>query len=114
LVDYVTIQGLLAGESAVNFIEDALKIEKRIKLKISGNLRFVVPQYLSYPINLKDITFYMRVKEPQKKAKLSLKDKEKKLKEWRYPLVKPAEMIVVRIRSEDLYEVESLEFSMEG
>ncbi len=114
LVDYVTMQGILAGDSAVRFIEGNLKIEKRIKVEISGNLRLIVPQYVSYPINSEEITFYMRVKEPQKSAKLILQDEKKKLKEWRYPIVKPAEMILVKIKTEDLKEAEYLEFSLEG
>lgn len=113
LVDYVTIQGFLAGESAVKLVEDKLKIEKRVKAEISGNLRLIAPQYISYPIDIKDITFYMRVKKPQKNTKLVLKDKEKKIKEWRYPLVKPAEMIVVKLKKELIEKAESLEFSME-
>ncbi|ACI18284.1 NAD(P)/FAD-dependent oxidoreductase [Dictyoglomus thermophilum] len=114
LVDYVTMQGILAGDSAVRFIEGKLKIEKRVKVEISGNLRIIVPQYVSYPINSEEITFYMRVKEPQKSAKLILQDEKKKLKEWRYPMVKPAEMILVKLKTEDLKEIEYLEFSMEG
>jgi NADPH-dependent 2,4-dienoyl-CoA reductase/sulfur reductase-like enzyme len=113
LVDYVTLQGILAGKSAVRYINNEINIEKRSHIEIDGNLRLVVPQYLSYPI-LEDITFYFRVKEPQKSAILTLKDNDKRIKEWRFPVVKPAEMIVIKVKPEFLRYMENPKFSMEG
>lgn len=114
LVDYVTIQGFLAGETAIKYVENNIYIDKRIPIEIEGNLRLIVPQYISFPIATPDITFYMRVKEPQKEAKLILKDKDKILKEWKFLMVKPAEMIVINIKSEILKDVEKPIFSLEG
>lgn len=113
LVDYVTLQGILAGKSAAKYINNETNIEKRVHIEIDGNLRLVAPQYLSFPI-LEDITFYFRVKEPQKSAILTLKDKDKRIKEWRFPVVKPAEMIVIKVKPEFLRDIESPKFYMEG
>ncbi len=113
LVDYVSIQGLLAGESAVKYIDNILPIDKRIPVEIE-NLRLVVPQYISFPITTEKITFYLRIREPQKNVKLILKDQDKKIKEWRYLIVKPAEMIVVNVDSEFLKRIEKPIFSLEG
>lgn len=114
LVDYVTIQGLSAGENAINYVEGNIFIDKRLHIEIEGNLRLIVPQYISLPLNTKNITFYMRVKEPQKEARLLLKDHNKKLKEWRFLKVKPAEMIVIKVNSEILKNIEKPIFLLEG
>lgn len=113
LVDYVTIQGFLAGETAINYIENNIRIDKRIPIEIEGNLRLIVPQYISFPITTKEITFYMRAKEPQKESKLLLKDSNKILKEWRFLKIKPAEMIVINLKTEILKSIEKPIFSLE-
>lgn len=113
LVDYVTIQGFLAGETAINYIENNIRTDKRIPIEIEGNLRLIVPQYISFPITTKEITFYMRAKEPQKESKLLLKDSNKILKEWRFLKIKPAEMIVINLKTEILKSIEKPIFSLE-
>ncbi len=114
LVDYVSLQGLLAGESAEKYLKGEIKREKKLPVKISGNLRLVVPQYISYPIILPEITFYFRVSNPKEDSTLYLKEKEKILKTWKYPIVKPAEMLVIKVNSSILENVEEINFVLEG
>ncbi|MGB9858017.1 MAG: NAD(P)/FAD-dependent oxidoreductase [Dictyoglomaceae bacterium] len=113
LVDYVSSQGLLAGENAGRFINREISREKRIPVNINGNLRLVVPQYISYPLILPEITFYFRVLNPHEKSILYLKDGGKTLKIWKYPIVRPAEMLVVKIKSLLLENAENINFSLE-
>lgn len=113
LVDYVSLQGLLAGENARKFIKGEILREKKISVEIDGNLRLVVPQYISYPLNLPEIAFYFRVLSPKENSTLYLKDGKKILKTWKYPIVKPAEMVVIKVKSLLLKNAENISFSLE-
>jgi NADPH-dependent 2,4-dienoyl-CoA reductase/sulfur reductase-like enzyme len=113
LVDYVSFQGLIAGECAVKYIKGVIKRERKIPININGNLRLVVPQFISYPIILPEITFYFRVSEPKYNSVLHLKSGNKIIKTWKYPIVKPAEMIVLKINSSVFEEIDNITFSME-
>ncbi|EDY34969.1 Pyridine nucleotide-disulphide oxidoreductase, putative [Aciduliprofundum boonei T469] len=91
LVDYVVEQGELAAFSAKNYVDNNLPSSRKIKIKIEGNLRFVVPRYIS---GEKDVIFYARVKNPQENVTLRFRDIGYKIK---YPVVKPSEMLKIRL-----------------
>lgn len=91
LVDYVVEQGELAAFSAKNYVDNNLPSSRKIKIKIEGNLRFVVPHYIS---GEKDVIFYARVKNPQENVTLRFEDIGYKIK---YPVVKPSEMLKIRL-----------------
>jgi len=97
LVDYVVEQGEEAAEGAYEFVKNgglpALKWRKLIK---GRNIRLAVPHYLA---DTKDVTIYARVAKPEENVKLRFPEIGKEI---RLPLVRPSEMIRVKLRKKDI------------
>jgi thioredoxin reductase len=101
LVDYTVEQGELAAEGAKIFVENGGIPTKGWKPVLKGrNIRLAVPHYIS---GEKDVVFYGRVKNPEEDVRIIFQEigKEMKLK-----AVKPAEMLRIELRKEDLAKVE--------
>jgi len=96
LVDYAVEQGEIAALSAKKYVEGSLQPSRRIRIRTEGNIRFVVPQYLS---GKRDIILYGRVKKPQEGAILKFREIGD---ERRYPVVKPSEMFKIKLRPEKI------------
>lgn len=94
LVDYVVEQGEIAALSAKKYVEGSLQPSRRIRIKAEGNLRFVVPQYVS---GKRDVILYGRVKKLQEGAIFKFREIGE---ERRYPVVKPSEMFKIKLRVE--------------
>jgi hypothetical protein len=97
LVDYVAEQGELAARSAKEFI-DSGGIESRrwVKVEKGENVRILVPHYLSGD---RDVYLYLRVSRPMEDVELRIPEVGKRL---RLPVVKPAEMVRVKLRAEEI------------
>ena len=96
LVDYVVEQGEIAALSAKKYVEGSLQPSRRIKIRTEGNIRFVVPQYVS---GKRDVILYGRVKKPQESAILHFREIGY---ERRYPILKPSEMFKIKLRAEGI------------
>ncbi|AHF79706.1 NAD(P)/FAD-dependent oxidoreductase [Thermococcus paralvinellae] len=97
LVDYVAEQGELAAYGAKLFIENGgIPAEKWIKLEKGNNIRLAVPHYLS---GKRDVYIYARVKKPMENVVLNFPEIDKKI---RLPVVRPAEMLRIRLRKEEI------------
>jgi len=97
LVDYVVEQGELAAESAYLYVQNkGIPTKKWRKLVKGRNIRLVVPHYLSGD---NDVTIYVRVQKPEENVKLRFPEINKEIK---LPPVKPAEMIRIKLRKEDI------------
>lgn len=97
LVDYVTLAGEMAGQSAASYISGKLKSSRRkIKVEEGKNIRYVVPQYISEG---KKVTLYMRVSEPAEEAMLRVNPGlfEKKVKK-----IKPSEMMKIDLNEDKI------------
>jgi thioredoxin reductase/CxxC motif-containing protein len=97
LVDYVTLGGEIAGQSAASYISGKLKSSRRrIKVEEGKNIRYVVPQYISEEGK---VTLYMRVGEPAEEAMLRVNPGlfEKKVKN-----IKPSEMIKIDLNEDKI------------
>ena len=109
LVDYVSYQGEIAGKNAALYSLGKLAFPKRvIKLKRGRNIRSLVPQLI---FAQKNVTLFIRVKNPEEKVKLLLGEgifQQKKL------VVKPNQMITWTVPFEDLKldDVKELEVSV--
>ena len=96
-VDYASDQGEFAARGAKEFIERAGEdptVWKPVEMK--GNLRLIVPQYIS---GKRDVTFYLRVKRPRPKAKIHLVEIDKIVDKKG---VTPSEMIKISLKKEEL------------
>jgi NADPH-dependent 2,4-dienoyl-CoA reductase/sulfur reductase-like enzyme len=109
LVDDVSKQGEIAGENvALNLTRDQEKHSKAERIAVAGKgIRFVVPQRFS---GNKDVEFYMRVKEPKENVRINLPELERNIFKT---VVRPPEMVKVKLKAEDLEKVDKLTFDME-
>ncbi|WP_232461780.1 NAD(P)/FAD-dependent oxidoreductase [Thermococcus pacificus] len=97
LVDYVAEQGELAAEGAKEFIDNGgIESRKWVKVEKGSNVRLVVPHYLS---GERDVYLYLRVAKPMEDVELGIPEIGKRLK---LPVVKPAEMIRVKLKAEEI------------
>ena len=97
LVDYVAEQGELAAYGAKLFIENGgIPAEKWTKLEKGNNIRLAVPHYLS---GKRDVYIYARVRKPMENVVLNFPEIDKKI---RLPVVRPAEMLRIRLRKEEI------------
>ncbi len=97
LVDYVAEQGELAAEGAKEFIEKGgIESRKWVKVEKGENVRLVVPHYLS---GERDVYLYLRVSRPMEDVELRIPEIGKRIK---LPVVKPAEMIRVKLKAEEI------------
>jgi len=95
LVDDVTVSAEIAGESAAKYANGEIEEKKKIKVLAGKNVRYVVPQILRGKRN--SITFYFRVKEERKNAKIEIFSRDKKIFERKERIMRPAEMVKVKI-----------------
>jgi len=90
LVDYVSLESEVAGESAANYILSKTPFHKtKINLKAGDGIRYVVPSVIS---GQQEVTLYMRVLRPDKNVVLEVGDG---LLRRRLPMVKPSEMLKI-------------------
>ncbi|WP_297510486.1 NAD(P)/FAD-dependent oxidoreductase [Thermococcus sp.] len=103
LVDYVAEQGEVAAEGAKEFIENGgIESRKWIKVEKGENVRLVVPHYLS---GERDVYLYLRVSKPMEDVELRIPEMGKRFK---LPVVKPAEMIRLRLKAGEIRNAEKL------
>ncbi|ASJ03712.1 pyridine nucleotide-disulfide oxidoreductase [Thermococcus profundus] len=97
LVDYVAEQGELAAEAAKEFIDKG-GIESRnwVKVEKGENVRLIAPHYLSGD---RDVHLYLRVARPMEDVEVRVPEIGKRL---RLPVVKPAEMIRLKLKAEEI------------
>lgn len=103
LVDYVAEQGELAAEGAKEFIEKGgIESKKWIKVEKGENVRLLAPHYLS---GEGDVYLYLRVARPMEDVELRVPEIGKKM---RLPVVKPAEMLRIKLKAEEIKNTEKL------
>lgn len=103
LVDYVAEQGELAAEGAKEFIEKGgIESKKWIKVEKGENVRLLAPHYLS---GEGDVYLYLRVSKPMEDIELRIPEIGKKM---RLPVVKPAEMLRIKLKAEEIKNTEKL------
>ena len=103
LVDYVAEQGKLAAEGTKEFIENGgIESRKWIKVERGENVRLIVPHYLS---GERDVYLYLRVTRPMENVELRIPEVDKRIK---LPVVKPAEMLRIKLKAEEIRKAERL------
>jgi len=90
LVDNVTLEAEKAGINAAAYVTKGNTPLKQIALKAGENIRYIVPQSISGKEN---VTIYLRVKEPRKKAEIKVGNIFKKAER----VVVPSQMIDLRL-----------------
>ena len=95
LVDNVSFESELAGESAARFASVPSEAERNLRIKAGNNIRYVVPQTIS---GTDDVTLFMRVSGMEENVRLRVGDVLTKA----LRVVKPSEMLKIEISAEQL------------
>jgi NADPH-dependent 2,4-dienoyl-CoA reductase/sulfur reductase-like enzyme len=99
LVDNVTWEGELAGVFAAEYaMAKAVPVKRRITMEVGENIRYVVPNHICPE---REVTIYVRVKEPQEKVSIKVGDITTKS----YRAVKPSEMIKLELSRNELGKI---------
>lgn len=115
LVDDVSRAAEVAGKGAATYVRGTQKRRDTIiSVKRGRNVSYVVPQIIR-GYTEEDIVFYLRVKEIEKDVKIVASSKGKVVREKRERIVKPPEMVKVRVGSDGLENMnEELQFDVIG
>ncbi len=116
LVDYVSICGMQAGESAARFVQGKIAgwNENICRVTPGDGIRCVIPQKLSGD-GKEAVHFYLRSSEVKRKVTLKLLNKENNaVFTKRFNIVRPPEMIHITARDRDLSFLGQYTFHLVG
>lgn len=99
MVDNVSLESETSGARAAEYaLQKTLPAVRRISLKAGENIRHIVPQTIDAG---KEVTIYMRVREPAEEVRLQLGDVYSKA----FRAVKPSEMLSMKLTPERLQRI---------
>ncbi len=113
LVDYVSEEAVIAGRSAVDFINGKTANNVNITLQTDGKIRYTVPQMIK---RVKDTKVYFRVADVFRDARIVVKCADRVLISKKKQKLAPGEMETVTLTEAMLAELGEdarLEFSLE-
>jgi len=99
LVDDVSFSAIIAGREAAKYANGRKIKRRKIKVKAGENVRYVVPQIINGR-DIEEITFYFRVKKEMKNVVTRLLVDGEVRKEKRELIVKPPEMVRLKVKGE--------------
>jgi NADPH-dependent 2,4-dienoyl-CoA reductase/sulfur reductase-like enzyme len=102
LADYVSREGEIAGESAANYVNGALKKEMNVRVLAGDNVRFVVPNTIT---RTDRVILYARVTHPMKDVRVTSSGDILNIKKQ---IVKPSEMLEIELDGEKLKKIKEL------
>ncbi len=98
LADNVVSEARSAGKEASRYIRGLLeKEEKRVPVLNQGSIGYVVPSFISYPLQEEKVSLKFRVRKPLKNVFIVLKNGEKEIKRIFKPFLIPSEMEIVAL-----------------
>ena len=105
LVDFVSQEAALAGESAANFLlRGAPVCTVSIPVRTGGAVRYTVPQHIAPEQMNGDVTIRLRVAQPLRNARLCLYADGKLLRSLPKAVMSPGEMERITLRRQDIDE----------
>ena len=99
LVDDVSFSAIIAGREAAKYANGRKIKRRKIKVKAGENVRYVVPQIINGR-DMEEITFYFRVKKEMENVVTRLLVDGEVRKEKRELIVKPPEMVRLKVKGE--------------
>ncbi len=109
VVDFVTMDGYLAGRNAALYIKDKLKEKPKMEIRPGDGIRFVVPQKIA----LEDVDIYLRVLEPALNKRITIKDGQEVLKSKKFKRVARPEMIKITLKKDEIKGAKELTVMVE-
>lgn len=111
LVDYVSESGVTAARGAVRYLRGELPNMSDYHTVVAGkNISYVVPQRVVNGADVRQVTFFMRVKEKRKKVRLCYYSGQEMIGGKNYPVIEPPEMLAQRM---DVQPGEIIRFEIE-
>ena len=102
LVDFVTAEGYMAGESAAHYLTAGLPQRASVPVTAGEGLSYVLPQRI-HPDALPDtLTLSCRVLAPQRNVLLAVEKDGKLIKSVRRPVMLPAEMEKITLKKTEI------------
>jgi len=109
IVDNVSLEAEYIVEGVAEFLEGKLTKEQEIEVELGEGLRYVVPQALH---TLKETIFSFRVNQPGEKKVLIFEDNKTLIKKKSLRRVNPAEMIRIKLTSQELKSIKSIKVKL--
>lgn len=110
LVDFVSEEAEIAGESAARYINDELNSNVLINTKTDGKIRYTVPQVIT---GAQDVTVYFRVSDVFKNAKINVYKNGESIYSKKKIKVAPGEMESIKLTKQMLENANELLFELE-
>lgn len=110
LVDFVSEEAEIAGESAARYINDELNSNVLINIKTDGKIRYTVPQVIT---GAQDVTVYFRVSDVFKNAKINVYKNGESVYSKKKIKVAPGEMESIKLTKQMLENANELLFELE-
>jgi len=105
IVDNVSLEAEYITEGVLDYLQGQFKEPQEIQITLGVGLRYVVPQRI---LTLKNTILSFRVNQPGIKKTLVFEEDRKIIKKKLFPRVNPAEMLRVKLSSEELKDVKRL------
>ena len=115
LVDYVTAESLRAGENAAKFVLKKIKDStSKIILRPGNRVQYTVPQYIESVDENENVSIMFRATDVYKDVYIEISSNNTIIKSVRKKIVRPGEMQVVELSSEQLEKaVENITVSIQ-
>lgn len=110
LVDFVSEEAEIAGESAADYIMDNHYEKTDIKLEVDGKIRYTVPSQITAK---KDVKVYFRVSDVFRNVKINVSSDNGIILSKKAVKVAPGEMECITLKKEMLSGISKLNFSLE-
>jgi len=117
LVDYVSEEAEIAGESAANYIKknemDTGNITRNIMIKTDGKIRYSVPQKIT---SVSDTKIYFRTAGIYRNVKISIKEGERIITSIKKKRLVPSEMEAIKLATDGIKAIKGdvVNFELEG
>ncbi len=110
LVDYVSEEAQIAGESAAAYIRGDTDEGCDVSLSTDGRIRYTVPQRIT---RKKNVAVYFRVADVYKNARILVKDGERVVYQKKKARMAPGEMECIRLSADAFESASKLFFTLE-
>lgn len=111
LVDFVSSEAEIAGRAAAKYIlGEHERTDRIIDISTDGRVRYTVPQRIA---GKGDVDVYFRVADVYRDATIKITDGERVILQKKKPKLAPGEMESVKLRADQLANVNELKFSIE-
>ncbi len=110
LVDHVSEEADLVGQSAVVYLKGQTESAAFIPVLAKQYVRYVLPQKIS---GKADVTISLRVTRPMRNAAVQVMDGDRKIAKKKLVRLHPAEMIRIKVKAKQIENVEKLEVSVQ-